>query len=182
MQQTRSSSNPSQYSWNAALKAVQNAQKMDEVFNKVLVKLALTSYCYRCCRQADYKHAHCISQSTSWTILVVVHLQMALYSPSQHMCARLRSRPGFGCANQCFNEPSLAVCCMPQVYNAIEQHAALLKRDAAVRLKLWLTKLNEQVTWAAAAAAQHSCQHALLCFASKICKHNTYLHTAFLSS
>lgn len=36
---------------------------------------------------------------------------------------------------------------MLQVQNAIEQHAALLKRDAAVRLRLWLTKLAEQVSW-----------------------------------
>ncbi|KAL3138552.1 hypothetical protein ABBQ32_006328 [Trebouxia sp. C0010 RCD-2024] len=64
MQQTRSFSNPSQYSWNAALRDIQSAQKMDEVFSKVQV--------------------------------------------------------------------------------AIEQHAALLKRDAAVRLKLWLSKLSEQ--------------------------------------
>ena len=34
---------------------------------------------------------------------------------------------------------------MVQVHNAIEQHVALLKRDAAVRLRLWLTKLAEQV-------------------------------------
>ena len=35
---------------------------------------------------------------------------------------------------------------MLQVHVAIEQHAALLKRDAAVRLRLWLTKLAEQVS------------------------------------
>ncbi len=33
-----------------------------------------------------------------------------------------------------------------QVRAAIEQHGGLLKRDAAVWLKLWLTKLSEQVS------------------------------------
>lgn len=56
MQQTRSFSNPSQYSWNAALKDVQSAQKMDEVFSKVLVQLVLTSYCYSRHWHLDCKH------------------------------------------------------------------------------------------------------------------------------
>ena len=34
-QQQRSFSNPSQYSWNSALKDIQSAQRMDEVFSKV---------------------------------------------------------------------------------------------------------------------------------------------------
>ena len=35
MQSTRSFGNASQYSWNTALRDVQNAQKMDEAFGKV---------------------------------------------------------------------------------------------------------------------------------------------------
>ena len=40
---------------------------------------------------------------------------------------------------------SLMLRVMQQVRVAIEQHSGLLKREAAVRLKLWLAKLSEQV-------------------------------------
>ena len=41
-----------------------------------------------------------------------------------------------------------------QVKVAIEQHSGLLKREAAVRLKLWLAKLSEQVNIPVAPTAQ----------------------------
>jgi hypothetical protein len=50
-QQQRSFSNPSQYSWNSALKDIQSAQRMDEVFSKVcsVSKVALSWPLCRLC-------------------------------------------------------------------------------------------------------------------------------------
>lgn len=83
----------------------------------------------------------------------MAHHSICVYS-SISQC----SRPGSGITTHVL----LTVCCMIQVYNAIEQHTALLKRDAAVRLKLWLTKLNEQVIFVTAQelpTTQQCCQY-----------------------
>ena len=134
MQQTRSFSNPSQYSWNAALKDIQSAQQMDEVFNKV------------CCISQAVDSA-AIKQTTSQ--LCMPHLLVHLRLPGiayTHAVQAVQCQTSFRNIYLLKLRQACAELHVLQVYLAIEQHSALLKRDAAVRLKLWLTKLSEQVS------------------------------------
>ena len=68
---------------------------------------------------------------------------------------------------------------MLQMQIAIEQHSALLKRDAAVRIKLWLTKLGEQVSPAVCKRAANCAFHAVLKQGLQQCM---YAHSSYPSS
>ena len=114
----RSFSNPSQHAWNIALQDIQAAQKADEVYNKVS------------------KSRHCLSMRVQCSCAV----PSCIVQNSQSACLRDSNNRIWGC---CVASSYSGI--DPQVRLAVEQHTSLLKRDAEVRVKVWMAKLNEQV-------------------------------------